>query len=968
MHHPTHFQSPLQSGLSLAGMLRLVTLLLGLVGVVTFISVNSRHLSEPVPTQISATVDTGFNAEQAHNQLAEASTDQEKAGDRSSRPFWILARGFDDREPEHNRLIVGNKSLRTVAVQLRNSQGGIVKEFYADRSTTDSRLKPFHGGFTLDLSGLKFTEALFKVRSVGSTRFTVSLQSAAELGASIDASHRLAAMLAGAMLALAAFTAVIATFTYSTPLAAAAFWIVSLLGVTCITLGYDLMWLEYRVSAFVELRFKQTVLALFMVSSCLLFYCIFRRELAHIGSFLSVQRLTKSVSVGVPLMALMLPTSIFLPIFWSLSLAVLAYHASVTMRIARQHTSVTAPIFAWSWGAISICIVAEILYAVGLVTRIPGLSFEAGAIVGAFFAASAAASSFRIERIRRKKATARSRQVARQYREIYNRVPTGLLSVSSDGLITNANPTARAMLGLATLDGIEVSQALGQPDQALTAEMMLQADPLEYQVNGLTLSLKSIATPNGVEVTMSDVSAMAKLHETLQHQATHDYVTGALSSHGLEQHLEGIENGDRAVLHLELTNLGMLTKLHGKAVTDFALQQFYERVCQEAGAGRVIARIGNGDFVVLWKSGETTEPLTQARRLSAELSATPYQHEYISLRFEVSGGLAHAGVDVSVTEALAHAQRASQENHATASEDITVFDPSGPLNQRLNEERYWDAFVQSDRRFDYLELWAQPIVPLQENDRHCCLEVLMRVRNRDGEVQAPGGFLDAAYRHSLMPSVDYFVVKSALEFFTENSDLGKKIGYVSVNLSSVSVNSAQFLSELTILISRYPVAAGLLCLEITESVALTDLQSVRNFTSEMNSLGITLALDDFGSGYTSFSYVKSLPAKILKLDGSFVSDIVSSAESRSIVTSVVALGHGLGMTCVAEWVTSAEAANILRDIGCDYAQGFHYCAAKPLQDWGTILSIEAETVGETLTSLPTGLRTHQKLPSMMDSD
>ncbi|MFK7963124.1 MAG: EAL domain-containing protein [Burkholderiaceae bacterium] len=950
-----HPQFHAQTGLTLAGLLRLVTLALGLLGVVTFISVNSRHVSEPTVTPIAALADEGFNADQARTRLRDVPRDQTAAGDRSDRPFWLRALGLNDRAIEHNRLLIGDKTLRSLAVQLRDTDGVVVKEFFANRHTKTGRLLPFHGGFMLDLTGSRADEAIIKARSVGSTKFSISTQSSTALDATIDASHRLAAMLAGAMLALAAFTAVIASFTYSTPLAAASLWIVSLLGVTCITLGYDMMWLEYGGPPIVELRFKQTVLALFMVSSCLLYYCIFRRALAHIGAFLTIQRMTKAVSIVVPVMALLLPTSIYLPLFWSLAIVILTYHAKLTLSISRQHESVTVTTFAWSWGAISACILAEIAYAAGLVTRVPGISFEAGAIVGAFFAASAAASTYRIERIRRKHATERSRQVARQYREIYNQVPTGLLSLDSDGLITNANPMAKVMLGCVDMEGLSLAESLGSACEGLTASTLMRKSPIEVQTNNLTLSLDAIATRNGTEVTMTDVSAMAKLHETLDHQATHDYVTGALSWYGLERRFGNFENEQFVVFHLELTNLGMLTKLHGKAVSDAALEHLYERLDHESTSDRTIARVGNGDFVVLWPLDETPDPEAAAKRMSNAVSALPYQYQFVSLRFETCAGLAYTGPTVTVTEALAHAQRAAHENHTSGRNELTVFDPSGPLNKRLNEERYWDAFIQSDKRFENLELWAQPIVPLQSEHSRCNLEILLRVRDTYGEIQPPGGFLDAAYRHSLMPAVDYAIVKSALEFLSGHPDLGKEIGYVSVNLSSVSVNSAQFLSDLTILIAKHPVAAGLLCLEITESVALTDLESVRNFTSEMNALGITLALDDFGSGYTSFSYVKSLPAKILKLDGSFVSDIVTSAESRSIVTSVVALGHGLGMSCVAEWVTSAEAAQILREIGCDFGQGFHYSAAKPLSDWGVSLSLDPQRPGQKRSLSPQAL-------------
>ncbi len=230
-------------------------------------------------------------------------------------------------------------------------------------------------------------------------------------------------------------------------------------------------------------------------------------------------------------------------------------------------------------------------------------------------------------------------------------------------------------------------------------------------------------------------------------------------------------------------------------------------------------------------------------------------------------------------------------------------------------------------------LYAQPVVPLLDERAAMGYEVLLRVRGDDGAIEGPARLIAAAERHGEMPAVDRHVLQAALAHLGEHEAFACSLDFLTVNLSGMSLNHERFRRDAVAMLRAHPRVAARVCLEITESVALFDVSSTRRFIDDMRALGVRIALDDFGAGYTSFAYLKELPASLLKIDGQFVSNLCAEPRHRGVIRAIRELGLQFGMRCVAEWVEDVPTVRALIELQVDYAQGYAFSRPRPLETW-----------------------------------
>jgi EAL domain-containing protein (putative c-di-GMP-specific phosphodiesterase class I) len=229
-----------------------------------------------------------------------------------------------------------------------------------------------------------------------------------------------------------------------------------------------------------------------------------------------------------------------------------------------------------------------------------------------------------------------------------------------------------------------------------------------------------------------------------------------------------------------------------------------------------------------------------------------------------------------------------------------------------------------------LELYYQPIVPIgATRDTRGHYELLLRMRNEQGELVQPAEFIPAAERYNVMSMIDRWVVSQALGALAHyRTDGDPRHGYtLSINLSGTSLNEDRFLEFLINELQTYDLSPGAVCFEITETAAISNLANVVHFMREFRARGCLFSLDDFGSGLSSFMYLKNLPVDYLKIDGSFIQNVTTDHVDRSMVEAITQIGRAMGLKTVAERVESAEVLRCLADIGVEYAQGFYI--AKP---------------------------------------
>jgi len=238
-----------------------------------------------------------------------------------------------------------------------------------------------------------------------------------------------------------------------------------------------------------------------------------------------------------------------------------------------------------------------------------------------------------------------------------------------------------------------------------------------------------------------------------------------------------------------------------------------------------------------------------------------------------------------------------------------------------------------------LELYYQPIVAIGANDdARGHYELLLRLRGENGALILPAEFIPAAERYNLMPTIDRWVVRQALGTLAHyRGDGDPRHGYtLSINLSGTSLNDERFLDFLINELQSHDLSPGAVCFEITETAAIANLANVVHFMRELRARGCQFSLDDFGSGLSSFMYLKNLPVDYLKIDGQFIQNVTTDHVDRSMVVAINQIGRAMGIKTVAERVESKEVLRCLADIGIEYAQGMYIAAPESVESLSRI--------------------------------
>jgi EAL domain-containing protein (putative c-di-GMP-specific phosphodiesterase class I) len=263
-----------------------------------------------------------------------------------------------------------------------------------------------------------------------------------------------------------------------------------------------------------------------------------------------------------------------------------------------------------------------------------------------------------------------------------------------------------------------------------------------------------------------------------------------------------------------------------------------------------------------------------------------------------------------------------------------------------HREMQWVSRINRACDEDRLELLCQTIVPIRsgvEKLRH--FELLLRMRDEQGQLVQPAEFIPAAERFNLMPAVDRWVVRQACtKLAHRRGDIGRQEYTLAINISATTLNDEQFLDFVIREIDTADLRPGALCFELTEAAAMTSLAAATHFIRELRSRGCLFSLDDFGSGLSSFIFLKNLPVDFLKIDGQFMHNVAHDHIDRSMVEAIAQIGESMGIRTVAERVDSAEVLARLADIGIQYAQGHYIGAPQPVAILDSLLTEDSSQV------------------------
>lgn len=441
-----------------------------------------------------------------------------------------------------------------------------------------------------------------------------------------------------------------------------------------------------------------------------------------------------------------------------------------------------------------------------------------------------------------------------------------------------------------------------------------------------------------------EIEASSRLATELEFQATHDALSGLLNRRGFCDELNHIldtRKTSHGLCFIDLDLFKIVNDTAGHSAGDELIRQIATALTDAVEySGASVARFGGDEFLILIPDCTDAEFRQCITHASAALS--PYAFSYNEKSFSITGsfGAIHFPADEHTEQSLFAvvdtacyvAKNSGGGRVHYCSDDNSVVE----IQQNVN----WIARINDALQNDKFCLYFQPIVntPSQSGSESShgpylahSWEVLLRMLDDDGSVILPGAFLATAERYSLATDIDRWVVTNTLQWLHANSAVLDEIKLININLSGKTIGDESFLQHIEHLVSSLSIPPGAICFEITETAAVGD--GALEFLLHLKDLGFMLALDDFGSGFSSFGYLEKLPVDYIKLDGRFVRDIDSNATHKEFVRAINAVGKVMNKLTVAEFLENAESLEVLRELGVDFVQGYHVARPEPLPDY-----------------------------------
>jgi diguanylate cyclase (GGDEF)-like protein/PAS domain S-box-containing protein len=546
----------------------------------------------------------------------------------------------------------------------------------------------------------------------------------------------------------------------------------------------------------------------------------------------------------------------------------------------------------------------------------------------------------------------------RKYHLLYDNTPMTCFTLNRDLEILDANRFGARFLGYdsSELRGRSMLE-LYAPDTLIQAQEYLEAvfqqsdrihrwEIKRRKRNGDDLWMRETARVIGggdeamILMTCEDIDDTYKLSEKLSYHSAHDDLTGLNNRKTLEERLARViesahsEDTHHTLAIADLDQFKIINDSCGYEAGDELLKQIARLMRDNVRKRDTVARIGGDEFAILFEDCPMATARETIDTIRTAVEAYGFEWNERGYRLSISVGL--GAIDsrcdgvasaLSMADTACYAAKDAGRNrvHAYVADDASVVSRHGQMR--------WVTRINDALRDDRFELSLQQITPVSGAHDGDHYELLIRMRDERGHIVMPGEFFPAAERYNLADKLDRWVIKSALAWLAEQRHLLESLYLCSINLSGQSINNEEVLSFILREIDASGIPPSKLCFEVTETVAIADLMQATRFISLLKEKGCMFALDDFGSGFSSFSYLKALPVDFVKIDGSFVRDIAVDSIDRAMVRSINEIGHVMGKKTIAEFVEDGAILEILRSLGVDYAQGYGIGRPIPLDQF-----------------------------------
>ncbi len=435
----------------------------------------------------------------------------------------------------------------------------------------------------------------------------------------------------------------------------------------------------------------------------------------------------------------------------------------------------------------------------------------------------------------------------------------------------------------------------------------------------------------GSVMVFHDVSKETRLFRRLSYQASHDALTNLINRSEFENRL--ILSLDRihanpetthALLYLDLDQFKVVNDTFGHIAGDTLLRCLSDIVQAQIRSTDLLARLGADEFGILLERCSEKRALKVAEDIRAAVEAFRFdwQDSYTSIRCSIGVVMVNSE-NADVAGLMSSADVACYSAKDMGRNQVHLYEDSDASMR--HEEMKWVSRITSAVDDERFELFFQPIIGIGENSVQSRghYELLLRMRDEEGKIVGPDQFIPAAERYNLMPTLDRWVIREALSKLADRSSEGEARYTIAINLSGTSLSEDRFIDDVIKEVTKQNLPAGAICFEITETAAISNLPRVVHFMQALKKLGCKFSLDDFGSGLSSFTYLKNLPVDYLKIDGQFISNVADNNVDESMVRAISQVGRAMGIETIAERVETKQVLEKLGTIGIEFAQGYY---------------------------------------------
>jgi len=543
-----------------------------------------------------------------------------------------------------------------------------------------------------------------------------------------------------------------------------------------------------------------------------------------------------------------------------------------------------------------------------------------------------------------------------RYLMLFDDNPTMVFNVDLEGWIGTVNKFGAKQLGL-TVEELQTCCIFNfvHPEDLLSIQSLFKqckAHPNKVQKQEVRLIcqdghliwvrqtarlMENENQQTNILLVCENVTETRRLAEKIAYQASHDALTNLANRSEFDLHINRSletahsDGAEHALCYLDLDQFKVVNDTSGHIAGDELLRQLGTLLRKHIRKEDLLARLGGDEFGILMHNCSLDHAFSACEKIRNVIGDFNFAWEDRCFTVGVSIGIsAIASTSGNAGELLKEADAACYAAKDKGRNRVHVFRPDDEDLAQRHGEMQWVEKIHQGLNENRFSLYGQIIIPVSGDEEGLHFETLIRYQDSKGNIIPPGAFLPAAERYNQAPALDRWVIETLFSWMAKQPDFVNDLKQCSINLSGLSFSDETMLKFITKQFNRWFIPPEKVCFEITETAAIANLSDAATFIQELKKHGCRFSLDDFGSGLSSFAYLKSLPVDYIKIDGQFVKDILEDKVDLAMVRSINEVGHVMQKKTIAEFVENKEILAVLNQLGVDYAQGYGIGKPVPL--------------------------------------